>query len=287
MLHTSPFRLVFAAATSIALVACAGSAPSSPGVTGDSDADIDAGADVVATGDTFDLTVHGTGFASQWTLTDDPSIELVLAAQDVDTKERIGWEPKTVSKPADDFTFTWPGRLKRGARYAVALEGWKTYAYFEVPAVVGDVTLELDDAKVTTATKRYLDAFDVLDTRLALPPGTFEAANPKTGTKIAFVVGKEGYLNVARLLYGCSGSTATCGDYGGHSVAPCTRAYVRGDTMKAKLGDSTSWGLSIAATASVQGDGIAIEGAVKRANCCNEPVALVATRTSTDTAGCR
>lgn len=282
-----PLAPIVALAASITLLACACSAPSPTPTTTAADGGTNPGADGAVVGDVFDLTVHGAGFGAQWTLTDDPSIQLVLAAEDADTKQRIGWEPKTVQQPADDFTFTWSGRLKRGARYAVALEGWKTYAYFEIPAVSANVTLELDDAAVTKGTKRYLDAFDVLDTRLTVAPGRFEATNPKTGTRIAFVVGSQGYLNVAQLLYGCSGSTATCGDYGGHSVAPCTRAYVRGDTMKAKVSDSTSWGLSISASASASGDAIAIDGTVKRTNCCNEPIALVATRVSSDTGGCR
>lgn len=279
-----PFLVPALAFSSLVVVACAGTPSSSP--TSNDDAGAQPGADG-SVADALDLTVHGRGFATQWTLTDEPTIELVLAAQDADTKERIGWEAQIVQKPADEFTFTWPARLKRGARYAVALEGWGTYAYFEVPSVQANVTLELDDPTVSAATKRYLDAFDVLDTRLGLAPGRFEATNPSTGTKIAFVVGTEGYLNVAQLIFGCSGSTATCGNYGGHSVVPCTRAYVRGDTMKAKVSDSLSTGLSIAATAAVQGDAIAIEGTVKRANCCNETIALTAKRVSTDAGGCR
>lgn len=227
--------------------------------------------------DAFDLVVRGKDLKKSG----EPETEIIVAVQDDTSKTRVAWKAQTFAK--DTFELTFPKLLKKGATYRVALAGIATYSLFRVDAVTDTFVLEVDQAKAQAAASAWQEAYDIIDTKLALAPGTYEAALPAAGTSIKLIVGADGWLHTRRIDYGCA---TGCGRIEVYSDPTCGRSLVRGDTMTAGISVGKT-SASMTGSVAVEGAGLRIKGKMASGTCCSNTIDVLATRTGAAVEGCK
>ncbi len=236
---------------------------------------------------TVDFTFRVTGMRAYFQLMGESEIEAMLAVAETESGKRVFWKASTIRSSVDVVEFSAPGLLQKGVSYSLgaAVGG---YGYLEIPPVTDRVVVEMTQEEYRTKLgNEYKRAYDLLTTPLKLKPGTYEGRVAATGTQIQYVVGSEGYLSPVHLIYGCTGSTSTCGGPAGQSIEPCSRSLVRGDTEQAHIGTSVSSGLSLVGDIRADTDKLVFTGKVAKTNCCSEALNLDLVRISNSTQGCK
>ncbi len=236
---------------------------------------------------TVDFTFRVTGMRAYFQLMGESQIEAMLAVAEAESGKRVFWKASTIRSTVDVVEFSAPGLLQKGVAYnlGAAVGG---YGYLEIPPVTDQVVVEMTQEEYRTKLgNEYKRAYDLLTTPLKLKPGTYEGRVAATGTQIQYVVGADGYLSPVHLIYGCAGSTPTCGGPSGQSVEPCSRSLVRGDTEQAHIGTSVSSGLSLVGDIRADADKLVFAGKVAKTNCCAEALNLDLVRISNSTQGCK
>ncbi len=294
-----PWRLVSLGPVSFvvaltALAACSSTSPpdTAPGAmsgpTGNDTSNPPAGAAVEPsdpTSDTFDLVLRGVGYEDYLAMMGETSNEIMAAVESEATGERVAWTAKKVSSADDTFELTWPKLLRRGAAYRVAVAAYGRYALHAVDAVSANVVLEIDQQKTAAASDpTWKSAYDMLSTKLALAPGTYEAALPADGTSIRLVVGASGRLATRSIALGCSGATA-CGRTSVWSNPTCEPSFVRGDDTTSEI-DVVRSNESLVAEVSVEGTALRVKGTMKSGTCCSVAIDVLVPRTSAATDSC-
>jgi len=278
------------------LVACSSSSPTSPTPASTPEGQTSPPADEAVPGsdedpgapaaETFDLVLRGVAYDDYLALMGETSNEVQVAVQDGATKKRAAWTAKTVTSGDATVELTWPKLLARDASYDVAVAAYGRYALHAVGPVTGAVVLEIDQEKTRVASDSTSDeAYDVLNTKLTLAPGTYEAAFPADGTSITLVVGPSGRLASRSISLGCRGAGA-CGSVSVWSNPTCGPSFVRGDDLTSHI-DVARNAEKLDATVSIDGAAFRVKGTMKSGTCCSVPVDVLVPRKSADTDACK
>jgi hypothetical protein len=279
MRSTAPLSVSFAL---LVLAACA--SPSTGTSSGGSSGTGADGPDA-ATGDTaqkLDLTLTGTGLKDAW-FAEQRELELLAAVQDDTTNERVGWAAKTIKAPADTYAISFPAALESDHDYRVVLYSPYGFGYVltRLVGVTENVTLTRDFGNGTSDDED--EAFEILQTPLELPSGTYEATLNAADTHASFVVGPTGRLSSWKASVGCDGGC------GGSRISDtrgiCRGLLVRGDDGRADFGTG---GNDIWMDATVVADRgtLRVRGKVEHGGCCSAEIDAIARRSSGETHGC-
>lgn len=239
-----------------------------------------------AAGDTFDLVLRGVGYKAYFDLMGETSYEVMAAVESDATKKRVAWSTKMLTPANDTFELTWPKLLAKGTSYRVGVAAYGGYALHTIPAVTGKVVLELDQEKSRAAASATSDAaYEVLNTKVTLAPGTYQATLPAAGTSITMIVGPSGTLASRSITLGCTGAAA-CGKTSIWSNPTCGPSFVRGDDLTSNI-DVDRNQERLAAKVSIEGASFRVKGTMKSGTCCSVPVDVLVPRTSAATDSCK
>jgi hypothetical protein len=278
-------------ASTIVLLACASPAVEAPPAGGPAETAPSSSAEPAAastSGDaekaeSFDLVVRALDLSVHWTTLGEKEVEMIVAVRDDEGGRRVAWTAKTTKAPEKTAELRFPNLLRAGGTYQVAVSGVGARPLFSVGPVTKEVVLDVDQATADESSTDDAIAYDIINTPVTLPAGTYTASLGPAGTSIKVIVDSKGKLSLRRADYGCG--AGACGVVSIVSDPLCEPELVRADTMAAKITDSDGK-QSLVVALKQEGTGLRVEGKIANGTCCSHAVDVLAKRTSAEIGAC-